>query len=146
MASDSLLQAIYFTFLAFITLIDYPYTLFYCYKIWKVRNKSFFEKRYPILSIVTIIAFQLQFILRIITDIKHIVPSIDYGKSTKFMYPYGTQIPFILEIIRLLFLYYDYNKRLKLISNEWTSKILSSPPNVDVVKSHKWLSPKSNTL
>ena len=126
-----------------------PFAIFWCYKIWILRNESFFIKRYPKLTILSVlwmcfwasILFPLEVIEHVFTALEVIV---DIGY---IIIPFSSA-GFVLHFIRLWFLYYDYNYGLQSVSKEWKSK-LSSNTNNNSNQSYwalnnKWLGKRSN--
>eukprot|EP01084_Bolivina_argentea_P085020 153692_1 len=135
---------VYFLVVTITILFNWPVIAYYSNKMWKFRHEPFFNKRYPELTIIGLVAFQFCIIMRIIAELHELVPEVHYGAYRNFIYPYFGQSVFLLEISRLWFLFFDYNRSLQLIESEWTSKIADT--SYWTIKYYIWFSYKSKRL
>eukprot|EP01084_Bolivina_argentea_P142378 250143_1 len=145
----TVIQYIYFCSLGMFLCIVCPISLYYCYKIWQVRQQSFFNKRYPRLTVVAVITFLFWIgICRPIADLPYIIPSLN--TSLPIRHPIGMTVPLSIIFVRVWFLFYNYNRGLQLAQKQWHSKICdniyNSQTNQFWALTKTYLSHNSNTI
>eukprot|EP01083_Nonionella_stella_P083206 229949_1 len=131
------IQIVYCIFLGIWWFIISPFAFYYCYKIWQLRNASFFIKRHPRLTIAVVVSGIYWVGLgRPIGDLAVIFPSIHKRVPIRISNSPLSQLCIALQFVRIWFLYFNYSYGLHTLSKQWQSS--HSTTNQHWTLNHKW--------
>ena len=144
-----IVQWIYFSVIILDILILVPFGLYYAKKIWTLRNGPFFSKRFPKLTISTVLLMlPYHIIIRTLADLPRIIPPITLNVYIRLFCYNLIHIVFVSALLRIWFMYYNYSRGVQMIYKEFHTRVdeLDIKLNWAINPKYHFLSPNSNFL